>query len=74
MCNEPTATYNADYALEVWDDGDVSPISHSMDEGFFQKFDAAFEKMIPEEKWTLSTGKVVEDEMFKLAKRCKFEQ
>jgi hypothetical protein len=45
-----------------------------VDEGFFQRFDAAFANMIPEEKWTLSTGKVVEDELFKLGKRCKFEQ
>jgi hypothetical protein len=45
-----------------------------MDERFFQRFDATFEKTFSEEKRTLSTGKVVEDEIFKLGKRCEFEQ
>jgi hypothetical protein len=36
-----------------------------VEEEFFQRFDVAFEKMKPEEKWTLSSGKIVEDELFK---------
>ncbi|KAG2175299.1 hypothetical protein INT44_007787, partial [Umbelopsis vinacea] len=43
------------------------------DEGFFEEFAAAFRKMSPEEKWTLSTGKVVEDELYKFGKKCNHE-
>ena len=32
----PLVTYNADYALEVWEEENVSPISRNMDEGFFK--------------------------------------
>lgn len=38
------------------------------------KFDEAYEQMMEGKKWTLSTGKIVEDELHKFGKRCKFEQ
>ncbi|KAJ2956142.1 hypothetical protein NQZ79_g7965 [Umbelopsis isabellina] len=38
-----------------------------------QRFDAAFEQMVQHEKWVLSTGKVVEDELYKFGKKCNYE-
>ncbi|KAI9284443.1 hypothetical protein BC943DRAFT_381098 [Umbelopsis sp. AD052] len=74
ISNEPITAHNADYALEVWEEENVAPRLLDVNEDFFQRFEAAFQKMIPEEKWTLSIGKIVENELFKLGKKCKFEQ
>ncbi|KAI9281397.1 hypothetical protein BC943DRAFT_329805 [Umbelopsis sp. AD052] len=43
------------------------------DEEFYERHIATFKKMTPEDKWTLSTGKVVEDELFKFGKKCNYE-
>lgn len=44
--------------------------SHQMN----AKFDKAYEKMQVREKWTLTTGKYVEDQLYHLGQRCKHEQ
>ena len=74
MLNQPKDTYDADYAEEPWEEDDVSLSLSNTVEEFFQRFHAVFENMTPEEKCTLSTGKVVEDGLYKLGKKCKFEQ
>jgi hypothetical protein len=39
-----------------------------------QALDIAYSQMQDDKKWKLSTGKCVEDELYKFAKKCIYEQ
>ena len=39
-----------------------------------KEFESTYRSMAQNTKWVLSTGKVVEDELFLFGKRCRFEQ
>ena len=45
-----------------------------MSEEDFNKFTKAFQKLEDSKKWVLTSGKVVEDELYKFGMRCNYEQ
>lgn len=45
-----------------------------MSEEDFNRFTKAFKNLENEKKWVLTSGKVVEDELYKFGMRCNYEQ
>ena len=48
--------------------------TENLEEVDLVKFKRIYEKMEDQKKWILSSGKVVEDELYKFGIRCKHEQ
>lgn len=40
----------------------------------YDKFTGEFQKLENDKKWDLSTGKIVEDELYKFGMKCRYEQ
>ena len=56
----------------VTDSDEVEQVQ--MSEEDLNKFTEAFQKLENKKKWVLTSGKVVEDELYKFGMRCNYEQ